>query len=297
MTEPTLPHFDRVAIIGVGLLGGSLGLALRRRGMVGEIVGFGRNEERLAAAMNHPEGPAIDRAETDLAKALDGANLVVCCTPVRHIVQLMPELAKAAAPGTLITDVGSTKRTVVQAGYQLAEHRIDFIGSHPMAGSDRSGVAHASSDLYEGATTFVTVEAWTPKNRVAELSRMWRAVGSRVVLIHPDRHDRIVAAISHLPHLLAVAAVETVSEYHEDHNFLRRVIGGGFRDTTRVAQGSVAMWRDICDTNPGAIIEAIDTFTEHLNGIRGQLISSNQSKLAECLERAKSLREQLNPQE
>ncbi len=284
-------QFDRVAIIGTGLMGGALGLAMRRRGLARRIVGVGRNAERLAKARSLG---AVDAATTDLAEGVATADLVVCCTPVRHIIETMPALADALRPGTLVTDAGSTKASVVAAGQVLAERGATFIGSHPMAGSDRSGVDSARADLYDGATTFVTVEESTPKDRVADVCRLWQAVGARVVLIHPERHDRLVAAISHLPHLLAVAATRTVADFHEDENVLRWVIGNGFRDTTRVAQGSTDMWKDICATNLGAIIEALDAFGEHLAEMRAEIIGGNTDVVASILAEARDFRRRLN---
>lgn len=291
------PHFEQVAILGVGLLGGSLGIALQRRKIADRVIGYGRDAKRLTAARQHPEGPVIHEMTTDLSEAVAGADLIICCTPVQHVINLMPQLARAVPPGALVTDVGSTKEAIARAARALTERGADFVGSHPMAGSDRSGVEHASATLYEGSTTFVTVEAETPKNRVAEISGLWRALGSRVVLIHPRRHDHLVANISHLPHLLAVAAVKTVAEVHEDCNVLRWVIGNGFRDTTRIAQGSVPMWNDICATNPNAIVEAIDAFGEHLADLRREIVSSNHRGLGALLEGAREYRAQLENRE
>jgi prephenate dehydrogenase len=132
---------------------------------------------------------------------------------------------------------------------------------------------------------------------VTEVAKLWRALGSRVVLIHPRRHDRLVAAISHLPHLMAVAAVKTVADFHEDSNFLNWIIAGGFRDTTRVAQGSAVMWNDICATNPGAIVEAIDALIENLTSIRSKVLDTNQAALQRVLEEARSFRQQLDVRE
>jgi prephenate dehydrogenase len=293
-TSPARPPCGQVTIVGVGLLGGSLGLALHARGMAQRVVGVGRRVERLAQAKGLG---AIDEATTDLAEGVADADLIVCGTPVQHIVEILPDVAKAARPGALVTDLGSTKGAIAAAARCFEGSDAAFVGSHPMAGSDRSGVEFAAADLYEGTTTFIAVELDTPKDRVAELSRLWRAVGSRVVLIHPERHDRLVAAISHLPHLLAVAAVRTVADVHEDENFLRWVIGNGFRDTTRVAQGSIEMWSDICATNPAAIAEALDAFAEKLAEIRAEVAGGNPRALAEILEQARRFRGQLNVEE
>lgn len=287
-------YYDQVTIIGVGLLGGSLGMALRHRGLAQRIVGVGRSVERLALARSLG---AIDSATTDLSEGVAKADLVVCCSPVQHIINSLPALGRAMRPGALVTDVGSTKQAIVGAAGVLAQHGVDFVGAHPMAGSDRSGVGYAVADLYEDATVFIAVTEETPRGRVAELAALWRAVGARVVLIHPGRHDQLVAAISHLPHLLAVAAVRTVAGVHEDENVLRWVIGNGFRDTTRVAQGSVEMWQDICATNAAAIIGALDAFLENLREIRAGIASGNARVLAEILDEARRFRTQLNPEE
>ncbi|NUP90385.1 MAG: prephenate dehydrogenase [Candidatus Sumerlaeia bacterium] len=293
MTEPscTKPYYETVTILGVGLLGGSLGLALRRHNLALRIIGQGRRVERLSAARALG---AIDVLETDLSRAVAEADLIALCTPVRQIIEQLPQVMRAARPGALITDVGSTKEAIAAVARAHGDAPVTCIGSHPMAGSERSGVEHATASLYEGATTFVTVENETPKDRLAELVRLWRTLGSRVVIAHPSRHDRLVAAVSHLPHLLAVAAVHTASLVHDDENFLRAIIGGGFRDTTRVAAGSVDMWNDICATNPRAIIEVLDHFSEQIAAIRAGVAGPDHSGLSGLLEEARRLRQGLD---
>ncbi|MBN1477936.1 prephenate dehydrogenase/arogenate dehydrogenase family protein [Candidatus Sumerlaeota bacterium] len=284
------PYHENVTIIGVGLLGASLGMAIRRHNLARRITGCGRNRQRLLDARSQG---AIDAVSTDLSEAVSSSDLIILCTPVQHIIENLPTVMRAAEPGALVTDVGSTKGAILRVAASIEERGVTFIGSHPMAGSDRTGHEHGTPDLYEGATTFITVEETTPKDKVAEVSQLWRSVGARAVLIHPERHDRLVAAISHLPHLLAVATVRMVSEVHDDENFLRWVIGGGFRDTTRIAKGSSEMWRDICATNPQAIVEAIDALLEKMQEIRHEIASTDMRELTAMLEEARRYREGL----
>jgi prephenate dehydrogenase len=245
------PSFQQIAIVGAGLLGGSIGLAAKERCLCSEVVGVGRARGSLDEARRLG---AIDRATTDLRAGIAKADLVILCTPVRHILSILPDVLKAVRPEALVTDVGSTKMSIVRCGEEIAAQLGKrFVGSHPMAGSEKSGVRHAKPGLFEEATCFVTRTPSTPGDAFARICEFWRSLGSRLVVSRPDRHDQLVAMISHLPHLVAVSLVRAVDSLKEDKNLIKGIIGNGFRDTTRIACGNAQMWEDICAENTGEI--------------------------------------------
>ncbi|AXA35080.1 MAG: prephenate dehydrogenase [Candidatus Hydrogenedentota bacterium] len=254
------PAFDRIAIVGVGLLGGSIGLAVKQRGLAREVVGIGRSPNSLKEALDLQ---VVDEVTTDLAEGIAEADLVILCTPVRHIVSILPEVLTKARGGALVTDVGSTKNTIVETAERVGSSAF-FVGSHPMAGSEKSGVRYANADLFEDTTCFVTPTPQTSWNAFGRICGFWRALGCRLAVARPDRHDVLVALISHLPHLVAVALVRAVESMKEDQNLIKGIIGNGFRDTTRIACGNTQMWEDICTENHEAICRMHEAFTRSL---------------------------------
>ena len=253
----------QLSILGLGLMGGSLGLAARRRGLADRIRGYARREEtrRLAAACG-----AVDEVFADPAEAVRGADVCVLCVPVLVI----PELARACRPGlgaeTLVTDVGSTKAVLSKD----VRRAIDgtgavFVGSHPIAGSDETGIEAARADLYEGALTVVTPAAETDAGAVTAVSDMWRGLGATVRVCSPEAHDAVIARTSHLPHLAAVGLVHTVlGGGGED---VGAFCGTGFGDTTRVAGGSEDVWHDIVKTNAEAVAGALADYRDEIERV------------------------------
>lgn len=276
------PPFGTVAIIGVGLLGGSLGMALRARGLARRVVGIGRRRVALdqAAALG-----AVDDWTLDLRSGVAEAQLVVLATPVG----VMPELARAAAEampqGAMMTDVGSTKALVVRRLEELADDRFRFVGSHPMAGSEKSGVGEANARLFEGALCFVTPTARTDPNALAEVVGLWEGVGARVRRLDPAEHDRLLALASHLPHLVAAALVKAASPE------AIACAGPGFRDTTRLASGDPRMWADVCLQNREHILSALDAIGQHVGTLRHVLIEGDEAQLLAWLQNAKDIRD------
>lgn len=255
------PHFKRVVIYGVGLMGGSLGMAMRRRRMAGVIVGLGRSKKTLERAVSLG---ALDEFHTEAAEALAGADALILCLPPRVIRKRWSELAPLVEPGTFVTDVGSVKSTVVEEAERHLPGEALFVGSHPMAGSELAGVQAARGDLFEGASCFVTPTERTPVKALTQAVGFWRALDSRVVILTPDRHDQLLAAISHLPHLAAVALVQTLYSRGDSTLFFRSVIGNGFRDTTRIAAGDAQLWEQIFTENREALGENLDRMIEIL---------------------------------
>lgn len=258
--------FDRVCIIGMGLLGGSLGMAVRKRGLAERVIGVARRPQSLSAALAHG---AIDDGALDAGKALAEfqPDLVVLCVPILTILEMLDGLAGAVPAGAVVTDVGSTKGAIVAAGERLLPGR--FLGGHPMAGSEQAGIEAADATLFEGACWALTpAPASAPVEPLAE----WvRRLGARPLILPPAEHDRAVAATSHLPHALAAALACTVADTAAAVVETPQLAAGSFRDGTRVAASLPNLWRDICLTNRCALLEAMDAAAGRLASLRRAL--------------------------
>ncbi len=254
----------RIAILGPGLIGGSIALALRRVNG-SHVTLWARRAEAVREAA---EAGCADAATGDLAEAVRGADLVVLCVPVGAMAQIAAEIAPVLAPSCIVTDVGSVKGPVIADLRPILEGRARFVGSHPMAGSEHTGLAAARVNLFDGATCIVTPEPDTDAGALADVAAFWQRLGCRVVELPAAEHDECVALVSHLPHLVAAALVNTVAT-RNGHAF--RVVGPGFRDTTRVAAGPPEMWREILRENAAAVVPAIDALIAKLAEFRQTL--------------------------
>jgi len=276
----------RLAIVGVGLLGGSVAKAARARGVATEIVGVGRDAGRLEAARR--DG-VLDRVTTDLASGVRDADVVVLAAPVITILALLEAVAKASGPETIVTDVGSTKREIVATAERLGPLR--FVGSHPMAGSEKAGYAHARVDLFHGATVIVTPGEASEPAAVKTIVALWEGVGAaRVLTLAPDVHDRAVAAISHLPHLVAFALVDAVERFEPGAFDLA---AGGFRDTTRIAAADPTMWEEIFLANREAMAAGLGVFREAIADLMRLVERGDGAALRAAIARIKTRREAL----
>ncbi len=276
--------FNQITIIGPGLLGASLALALKERGLTGRVHAWSRRAETRAQAMQADWCDAVFGQPTT---ACEGSDLVVVCTPVDTIVPLLKEIAPALSPSALITDVGSTKSLICwEAKGVLGENGI-FIGSHPMAGSEKTGMAHAHADLFEAAACIITPLEESPESEIARLQQLWKALGMEVVICSPEKHDEIVAHISHLPHLLASSLCSYLSS--KEGNW-KHLAGGGLRDTTRVAAGDPTLWKQILEHNREEVLRAIDGFEIELHAIKSALLNTDSLELIARLERGKQYR-------
>ncbi|MBI3291733.1 MAG: prephenate dehydrogenase/arogenate dehydrogenase family protein [Elusimicrobia bacterium] len=252
----------QVTIIGVGLIGGSLGMALRRQGY--HVVGVGRKRAHLALAKRKG---AIDDGTLDPSRGVQQSAIVVVATPVDRIVPIVHSVWPWLSPGTLVTDVGSVKAPIVR-GVRAAARRLSrrqakapvFIGGHPLAGSHQQGVRHARADLFEGATCVLTPPLGVSPTALAVVQRMWRSVGARPLLLDPILHDRWVALTSHLPHLTAAALVHSVGRQARQDRRVVRLLAGSFRDLTRVAVSDPEQWAAITWGNRQALARALKTF-------------------------------------
>lgn len=276
--------FKEIAVLGPGLLGGSVGLAVRARGL-GEVRFWGRSEEKLAVIRE-----AGFLAKGKIAEAVAGADLVILATPVEHYCGLIDGLV-AAGGDYLVTDVGSVKGSVERgAGATLRAAGIPFVGSHPMAGSEQGGFGAARKDLFEGATCFLCPDG--ERTRVAELQSFWESLGCVVTESSATEHDQIVARISHLPHALA-AVTARVSLRNAGEGSQG---GGGLNDTTRVAAGNPEMWTGIFLENEGAVLAELDRALAEVTTLRELVNSRDEGGLVQWLAEAKSLRDELRSQ-
>ena len=277
---------QRLAIVGVGLLGGSIALAARAHGLAREIVGIGRDRTRLQAPLR---AGAVDRVTTDLAAGVRDADMLVLAANVLANEQLLADAWPAVAPSAVVTDVGSTKRGIVAvAGRLPGAHR--FVGSHPMAGSEKSGYAVARPDLFQGATVIVTPGDASEPGAVKTVTSFWEAVGARVSTLEPDTHDRVVAAISHLPHVVAWALVEAVGRFEPAAlPFAAR----GFKDTTRIAAADTAMWTEILLSNRDTIVSSLGAFRGALGELERLIAAGDRDGIERLLARLKAQRETL----
>ena len=277
----------RVAIVGPGLLGGSIALALRARGL-GSVAIWARRAEAAAAAQR--DG-FTDFASTELRDVVADADIVVLCTPIGAMPALAREIAPLVKPGALITDVGSVKAGLVAELAPIFRSRGRFVGSHPMAGSEQTGMQAARADLFQGAVCIVTPDAASQPEAVAAIGDFWSSLGCQVRHLAPVEHDEVVALISHLPHLLAATLVNTVAARNAA---ALGYSGPGFRDTTRVAGGAPAMWAEILAGNRDAVRKSADAMIESLREIANILArDAGDPALLEFLTLAKNRRDTL----
>ncbi len=280
--------FQKVSIVGVGLLGGSLGLAVRERQLAGRVEGWVRRRESVAECH---EREVADLVTTDLKAVLTNADLIVLCTPVEHMRENLEPVLGVLKPGAIVTDVGSVKSVVVRELEALVARAGGcFIGSHPMAGGERVGVAWSRSDLFARAVCAVTPTEATPVVAVEKLTEFWESIGMRVLNLAPERHDEFVARTSHLPHLLATV----LAGYVLDPGFpseQRELCAGGFRDTTRVASGPVEMWQGIISANHVNLAKDLAALESRFSELRGALERNDLAVIERVLREAHERRE------
>jgi prephenate dehydrogenase len=276
--------FDTVAIVGVGLIGGSIGLALRERGLADRVVGIGRRQATLRIARR---AGAVTSTTVDLAKGVAEAELVVVCTPVGRIVQDVRTAAENAPRGTLLTDAGSTKETIVTGLDEGLARGCRFLGSHPLAGSEKAGPAHARADLFEGKVAILTPTKNTRAEDFDSLEAFWSSLGSVVIQMSPADHDKALAVTSHLPHAVAAALAAIVPESHF------RLSGAGLLDATRIAAGDAELWKQILFQNRRNVLAALGQLQKNLDTIRSGLEQDDPTELERILTLAKKNRDAL----
>ena len=281
-------QFRKITIVGVGLLGGSIGLAARKLRIAGEIAGFARREKTIAECEKFG---AADYATTDLLAAVSNADLIILCTPLAQMRPLAQQFLPALKRGAIVTDVGSVKGGVVrELELLIAKAGAHFIGSHPMAGGEKTGVAAARADLFENAICVLTPTRKSSAVAVRKLERFWKSLGSRVVKLRPEQHDLFVSRTSHLPHVVAATLANLVLGPAQPKG-QSQLCANGFRDTTRIASGSPEMWRDIALANRKHIASALNAFTVELQKFERALKGSDVNGIAKFFEAAKDRRD------
>ncbi len=282
-------HFQHLVVIGVGLIGGSLAMALRERGVVERIVGVGRGLKNLERAK---ELRIIDSFSQDLKEGSQGADLVVVATPVCIIPAAIKQIVPILRDGTIITDVGSVKQRILEEVEPSLPDGLHFVGGHPLAGAEKSGAEASSARLFQGGKCILTPSPNTDPEALEKVASVWRESGMEVVLMDAQRHDRIMGAISHLPHIVASSLVQTIKGSPDPTEDLLGYASGGFNDTTRVASSSPEIWRDIYLWNREAVLEAISRFDLSLRRLKRLIEEEDGAGLLKELEEAKKLKDQ-----
>jgi prephenate dehydrogenase len=276
-----------VTILGVGLIGASFALALKKHGLCHSIVGYGRNPQNLQRAKDKK---IIDSFDLDPANASREADLIVFAAPVGIFTQLAEHIKGSLKKNALVTDVGSVKGKLVHDMEKIMPKTVSFVGGHPIAGSDRSGSDKSSAEIFHGAKCIITPTLNTKPKGLQTVIDIWKLFGSRLEVIDPDEHDKIYALISHLPHLIAYEIVNAVADI--DSAYLR-FSGQGFKDTTRIASSAPELWRDICLLNTGNLLECIEIFKKNLDRVSQYLRAKDSESLEKDFEKARTLRESI----
>ena len=271
--------FGKMTIIGVGLLGASLAKACKERDLVEEVVGYGRNRENLEKARALK---IIDYCPADLAEAVKDADLIVLCTPVTTIIPLIQNMIARIRPGALITDVGSVKEPIVKEAEKLVPKGVFFVGSHPIAGGENSGLEASTANLYQGAKCIVTPTDKTNNSALEKISALWQAVGMQIINLSAEEHDFVFGAVSHLPHIVVYALMNTLGSLRtQDNREVTAFSGAGLKDITRIASSDPVMWRDICLSNRKHSLDLIDRFQNKLDEIRSTIEKGDGQALKE----------------
>lgn len=280
----------KIVIIGVGLIGGSLAINLRAEGIATEIVGVGRGLANLeeAKAMG-----VVDSYTTDIAEAVEGADLVVAAVPVLKVAETIATAAPHLKPGCIVTDVGSVKEELIRQVEPLLPEGVHFVPAHPVAGTESSGVKAALPDLFVDRICILTPTRRTDAGALEVVRNIWLAAGSRVVIMDAATHDMVLAAVSHLPHVIAYTLVNTVADVQDSGVETLVYSAGGFRDFTRIASSSPEMWTDICVMNRDSILKTIEGFQARLSSLKELIENGDMAGMKADFERAKKVRDSL----
>lgn len=281
-------QFERVAVIGVGLIGGSFALALKQAGACGHVVGAGRNAANVKLAL---ERGILDSVAADAVAAAHGADLVLLAAPVAQFPKIFQDIGSVLNPKAVVTDGGSTKRDVIAAARKGLGRKIaQFVPAHPIAGAEKSGAAAASAELFRGRRVIVTPLPENADSSVRRIEAAWSACGARISRMDAQEHDAVLAAVSHLPHLLAFALVHEIAG-RENSEQLFSYAAGGFRDFTRIASSHPEMWRDICLANKDHLLKELSRFEKSLKRIGSLLESGDAAALEKLFADARAARD------
>ncbi len=279
-----MQNWNQITIVGLGLMGGSLGMAIKRNKLAKKVVGLSRNSKTIAAAKRKR---AIDEGTTNVKKAVEDADIVILATPVDLIVPMAKHLAKQMRPGSILTDVGSTKGDIVRTLDRVMPAYIKYVGSHPIAGSDQRGIAAAQKDLFEDTSCILTPTRKTSKSAINQVKRLWRGVGQTVTTMTPLAHDRLLAGTSHLPHLVAACLTDAVSQQGLEKT------PKSFLEMTRIAQSDPDLWDDIFISNREELLGVMDRFEKTWMAFKTDLEKGRRSTLRKRLEKTQAERQEL----
>ncbi|GJQ23527.1 hypothetical protein BIY37_03230 [Candidatus Brocadia sapporoensis] len=276
-------QFGTVCIIGPGLIGGSIGLGLKKRNLAKTVIGVGHRAASIDSALKMQ---AIDRGVLNMETAIHDADIVILATAVDKIIDMAKRVIPRMKRNAILTDVGSTKNYIIQQITQNIRKDIAFVGAHPIAGSEQRGVEFASPDLFEGCNCIIT-----PLNKDSKgletISSLWQLLGAKIICLTPEQHDEILANVSHLPHLIASCLINSIKQEYLVYG------ASGLRDTTRVASGDAELWVNIFDHNRDNLIRSIDHFMAELAGLKSELLKKNDALLFEWLKKAKASRDKV----
>ncbi|HBI46247.1 MAG TPA: prephenate dehydrogenase/arogenate dehydrogenase family protein [Planctomycetales bacterium] len=277
-------RIDTLALVGVGLIGGSVGLAARKRGVAGRILGVDSRPEVLQRALTRG---VVDQSRPNVGSAAAEADAIVFCTPVDVIAGQVIEATSVCRPGALLTDAGSTKASIVRDVEGRLPQGAGFVGGHPLAGSEKQGPEHANAELFEGRVVVLTPTSRTDDKALSQATALWEALGARVRLMDPEEHDRAMAMTSHLPHVTAAALAGVLPPEWSG------LTAGGFRDATRVASGGPELWAAILQANADGVLDAMDQLDKRMAEFRRSLASGDRDALIALLQQGKLLRDGL----
>lgn len=279
---------NRLCIIGVGLIGGSLSRALRQAGQVKTVIGCSRRQQHLQRAL---ELGVIDEYTTSVSEAVRGADMIVICVPLGAMADIFSEIDENIETEAVITDVGSAKGSVVAAANaRLVKSKHQFVPGHPIAGTEKNGVDASFAELFQGRRVILTPLEDNSPDAVERVTSMWQNTGAEVQSMSLQHHDEVLAATSHLPHVLAFGLVDTLANLNDSHEIFQYA-AGGFRDFSRIASSDPVMWRDICLENKDAILEIMDKYLADMELLREAIVDGNGSKLERIFRRAKQARD------
>ena len=281
---------DKLAVAGVGLIGGSLALALKQAGAVGHVVGIGREQANLETALRRG---VVDRYTVDPAEGVQDADVVFLATPVQALGPVAREMMPHLKSGAILTDGGSVKRAVIDAIEPFLREDVHFVPGHPIAGTENSGAEAAFATLYRERRCILTPSDNTDRGALDKIKAMWQRVGSQVVIMEVEKHDRVLAAISHLPHMVAYALVNAVGAYDRYDENILEYSAGGFRDFTRIASSDPTMWRDIALTNREALVEMMEQFETFFAELKADVDVGSAERLFEFFRRSKQSRDDI----
>lgn len=288
MSQEDSISFSQVTIVGPGLLGGSIGMGLKEKGMADEIWAYLRDEKKRKICANTTW---CDRTVVDLQESVQQSDLVVLCTPVETILDQLPKLSKWVNPGCLVTDVGSLKKEICECGQKWFNNQSSFfVGSHPMTGSEKEGIQFASPEILKNKNCILTPTGDWNSAPCQRVTKMWQKLGMQVTKMTPETHDEIVGWISHLPHIVASSLINILR--NKEENWMN-LCGNGLKDTTRIASGNPEMWKQIILGNKDNIIAGLEHMVEELNGIKRLLETNNRDKIMTALDSAKKVRDRL----